>query len=66
MAEAAERQLARPLERRRPPRYWLMAPGWRVVLETGSLEGPALEAIEWLRRREVQDAAAFYQALSGP
>lgn len=63
IAERCERQTDKPLERRTPPHRWLGAPGFRVVLGTGSPEALALDAIEFGRERQIKGMPEFYQSL---
>ncbi len=61
-ASAAEKSLQRPVERRRPPHYWLMAPGYRVVLDTESPEEPLQQIISYCNEREAFNRALpFYE-----
>ncbi|MBA8957644.1 hypothetical protein ACFQU9_07805 [Actinomadura namibiensis] len=63
LAGAAEKSLKRPLERRRPPHYWLMAPGWRVLLDTGSPREVFDEVVDFFGSRDLQEQLPFYQDL---
>ncbi|MQA81750.1 MAG: hypothetical protein GEV10_25300 [Streptosporangiales bacterium] len=63
---ASERNLARPRDERGTPRFWLLAPGCRVVLDTGSPVEPAREAaayhLEW--EDGTAEEAAYYAGLA--
>ncbi|TWP46227.1 hypothetical protein FKR81_36415 [Lentzea tibetensis] len=61
-ASAAEKSLQRPVERRRPPHYWMMAPAWRVILDTGSPEEPLRQIIDYCNEHEAFNRALpFYE-----
>lgn len=62
-ADASERSLQRPVERRRPPHYWLMAPGYRIILDTKSPEEPLQQIIDWYHSRDFGQNALFYEEL---
>lgn len=61
---AAERDLPYPLDERE--RYWLLAPGCRVVLDTGSPVEPAREVAKYYVESEdgTADEAAYYTGLA--
>ena len=63
LASGAEKNYARAQRPRRPPHYWLMVPGWRVVLGTDSPEAPAAEAVEFYTELGDTEAITFYQTL---
>ncbi|MFD0690012.1 hypothetical protein [Actinomadura fibrosa] len=62
-ASAAEKSLTRPLERRRPPHYWLMTPGWRVLLDTGDPREVLDDVAAFLRSRDSDERLGFYLTL---
>jgi hypothetical protein len=63
MAMASEKSFARPFDRRKPPHYWLMAPGWRTVRGADSPVAPAREAVEFCRQKDIPEGVAFYQTV---
>jgi hypothetical protein len=63
-AGSADRSMQRPVEQRRPPHYWLMAPGYRVVLDTGSPEEPLRQIIDHINERGAfKTSLPFYEEL---
>ncbi|WP_157529702.1 hypothetical protein [Nocardia sp. NRRL S-836] len=63
-ADAADRSMQRPVEQRRQPYYWLMAPGYRVVLDTGSPEEPLRQIIDYINEGgKFAKALPFYEEL---
>lgn len=66
LGTAAERSLARPPAERSSRPYWLLAPGCRVLLDTGSPVEPAREVATFYAGSEdgTADAAAYYTGLA--
>ncbi|MGZ3144427.1 hypothetical protein ACVDFE_21030 [Lentzea chajnantorensis] len=63
-AGAADRSMQRPVEQRRPPYYWMLAPGYRVVLDTGSPEEPLRQVIDYINEHgKFTKSLPFYEEL---
>ncbi|ANZ41512.1 hypothetical protein BBK82_41730 [Lentzea guizhouensis] len=63
-AAAADKSMQRPVEKRRAPHYWLLAPGYRVVLDTGSPEEPLRQVIDHINESgKFATALLFYEEL---